>query len=96
MATNNTPNHKDTEEINDTQLDISANKQGIHLELGIPWQHLPRMTKIGGIILSHLFTLGLTTFVNLPSLPPPLDRPTPQVEKLECPSPKQPAKINLE
>ena len=95
MANNNNPNHQDTKEINDTQLDISANNQGIHLELGISWQRLPIMTKIGGFILSHLVTLGLT-FVNLPSLPPLLDRPTPQVEKLECPSPKQPTKINLE
>jgi len=32
--------NKDNKEINDTQLDISANEQGLHLELEIPWQRL--------------------------------------------------------
>jgi len=94
--TNNNHNNKDIEEINDTQLDISTNEQGIHLELGIPWKRLPLLAKVGGFILSHLATLGLTTLVNLPSLPPILNNPIPQIEKLDCPSPKYPVKIDLE
>lgn len=91
---NNTPNNKDIKEIHDTQLDISANKQGIHLELGISWQRLPLIAKIGGLVLPHLLTLGLT-LVNLPSSPPIPNSPAPQIEKLDCPSPNYLDKINL-
>ena len=91
---NNTHNNKDIKKISDTQLDISANKQGIHLELGIPWQRLSPLAKVSGFILSHLVTLGLT-FVNLPSLPPIPNNPAPQVEKLDCPSPRYLDKIDL-
>jgi hypothetical protein len=37
---NNINNNKDIKEINDTQLEISANEQGLHLELEIPWKRL--------------------------------------------------------
>lgn len=90
---NNTHNNKDTKEIHDTQLDISANEQGIHLEVGIPRKRLPLLVKVGGFILSHLLTLGLT-IVKLPSLPSIPNSPTPQIEKLDCPSPKYPTKID--
>jgi hypothetical protein len=87
--TNDTPNNKDTKEIHDTQLDISANEQGIHLELGISRKRLPLLIKVGGFILSHLLTLGLT-LVKLPPLPPIPNSPVPQIEKLRLPIPQIP------
>lgn len=82
---NNIDNNKDNQAINDTQLDISANEQGLHLELEIPWKRLPLIAKISGFVISHLMTIGLT-FVSLPSPPHIPDSPAPQVEKLDCPS----------
>ncbi|MEY3302253.1 MAG: hypothetical protein RLZZ139_625 [Cyanobacteriota bacterium] len=82
---NNIDNNKDNQAINDTQLDISANEQGLHLELEIPWKRIPLIAKISGFVLSHLMTIGVT-LVNLPSLPHIPDSPAPQVEKLDCPS----------
>jgi hypothetical protein len=82
---NNIDNNKDIKEINDTQLEISANEQGLHLELEIPWKRLPLIAKISGFVLSHLMTIGVT-LVNLPSSPYMPDSPAPQVEKLDCPS----------
>ncbi len=60
--------NKDNKEINDTQLDISANEQGLHLELEIPWQRLSPLAKVSGFVLSHLLTMGLT----LPRKPSPI------------------------
>ena len=82
---NNIDNNKDIKKINDTQLEISANEQGLHLELEIPWKRLPLIAKISGFVLSHLMTIGVT-LVNLPSSPHIPDSPAPQVEKLDCPS----------
>ena len=82
---NNIDNNKDNQAINDTQLEIFANEQGLHLELEIPWKRLPLIAKISGFVLSHLMTIGVT-LVNLPSSPHIPDSPAPQVEKLDCPS----------
>ena len=38
---------KDNQAINDTQLEVSANEQGLHLELEIPWKRLPLMDYLG-------------------------------------------------
>ncbi len=92
---NNIDNNNDIQEINDTQLDISANEQGLHLELEIPWKRLPLITKISGLVLSHLMTIGLT-LVNLSSSPHIPDSPAPQVEKLDCPSNQYIANFNLD
>ncbi len=82
---NNIDNNKDNQSINDTQLEISANEQGLHLELEIPWKRIPLIAKISGFVLSHLMTIGVT-LVNLPSSPHIPDSPAPQVEKLDCSS----------
>jgi hypothetical protein len=83
--------NKDNKEINDTQLDISANEQGLHLELEIPWQRLSPFAKVSGFVLSHLLTIGLT-LINLPPSPHTPDSTAPQVEKLDyC---KQPVDLD--
>ena len=72
--------NKDNKEISDTQLDISANEQGLHLELKIPWKRLSPLAKVSGFVLSHLLTIGLT-LVNLPPLPQAPDSTAPRVEE---------------
>ena len=89
---NNIDNNKD---IKDTQLEISANEQGLHLALEIPWKRLPLITKISGFVLSHLMTIGVT-LINLPSSPHIPDSAAPQVEKLDCPSNQYLAKIDID
>ena len=92
---NNIDNNKDIKEINDTQLEISANEQGLHLELEISWKRLPLIAKISGFVLSHLMTIGVT-LINLPSSPHIPDSAAPQVEKLDCPSNQYLAKIDID
>jgi|GEM_PF-5720942 len=84
--------NKDNKEINDTQLDISANEQGLHLELKIPWQRLSPLAKVSGFVLSHLLTIGLT-LINLPPSPYTPDSIAPQVENLDyC---KRPVNLDI-
>ncbi|CAN1211530.1 hypothetical protein TUMEXPCC7403_15110 [Tumidithrix helvetica PCC 7403] len=70
---------KNLNENNETQLDISANEEGMHVELEISWKRLSLPAKISGFLLSHLVTFWLTA-ANPPSLPQIPGSTPPQIE----------------
>lgn len=71
--------NKNTNEISQTQLDISVNDDGAHVEMKFSWKRLSRPGTIIAFLLSNFATI-LITVVNLPQSPHIPDSTPPQVE----------------